>query len=358
MNVVNSISNYGMLIIFTLIVLGICVAGAYFYFVKIKKVNSAEENVNYSNFIRTDVNEFVKFDDIIQGQSGMGMIAIGNNTFIGGIEVNGYNFSAASASDRERTMHNAIAFFNTIESPIQMCQNVQNIDISQNIQDMRERAQELEIKVINVQTDIKIAVENMKRFASNDELFSKEEKRVEKLIHTMSSLEWQLSEAKEMVHYMEYVSDASFNTKKTNQLIFSYTYNPDEDLEELSDEEILLRAEAELKNLADIYGGSLENTGCTWKVITADGFTDLLRRHFHPITSDEVRLDDLLNSSYKSLYVTTDSIEEIAKEKRGEIEFEREMLELEERLRENEEAANRKHAKVVEEVEQIAGAAV
>ncbi len=354
MSILNEINNYAILIAVSLVALVILAGGLYFYFVKIKKVTSAEENVDYKNFIRTDVSEFVKFEDIIECDDGMGILSLGGNVFIGGIEVNGYNFSSASAADREMTMQNAIAFFNTIESSVQMCQNVETIDISQNIHEFRKRAEEIEIKMIDVQTDIKIAISNMERFADNDDMYAHEEARVKRLIHTFNSLDWQLSEAKEMVYYMEAVSDASFNTKRTNQLIFSYYYNPDEDIEELSKEEIIMRAQAQLKNQAEIYGSALENTGCTWKMLSAENFTEILRRHFHPITAEDTRLEELLNSSYRSLYITTNSIEELARERKNELDYERELAEYEAKLQEEARKARRSGERAQMEAEQIA----
>ena len=357
MSMLNTINNYGILIIATVGAMAAVAFALFFYFVKIRKVSADEENVDYSKFVRTDVSEFCKFDNIIRGYNDMGIIALGRNMFIGGIEVSGYNFGSASYEDRERTMHNAIAFFNTIENPVQLCQNVQNIDISQNIREYRERAEEIELRLLEVQSEIRIGAENLQRFVEDDAMYELEEKRVKRLTHTMSSLEWQLEEAKEMIFYMEKVSDASVNTKRTNQLIFSYIYNPDNDIEELSEEEIIVRAEQELRNQAEIYGAGLENTGCSWKVLTADDFVELLRRHFHPITADETRLEDLLNSSYSSLYISTDSLREMAKERKSEIDYEREMQEFEQLLRQKSMEAEAVREATVKELEKKAAVA-
>ena len=68
--------------------------------------------------------------------------------------------------------------------------------------------------------------------------------------------------------------------------------------------------------------------------MTADDLTDLLRRHYHPETGDKQRLDEILNSSYYSLYVTSDSLQELEREKQEEANFRNFMQQLEE---ENEE---------------------
>lgn len=341
MNVISSIQMYAFIVAGTLIALAISGGLMFFYFVKVKKVSASEESIDYDSFYRKDSLEFCKFDDIIKGQGNMGMIHLKGNTYIAGIEVQGYNFGAASADERERTMFNAIAFFNVLRGPIQMSQTVQSIDISQNIKKTTEDAERIEVELINTQQELGGAIENLKIFATNDELFEAENARAKKLTAKIDSLEWQLSEAKELIHYMKYVSDANFNTKRSNQIFFSFEYNPDDELEELTAEEVLLKAEQELRSYAGVLGEALQDTGCTWKILTVDDLTNLLRRHFHPITCDTFRLDELLNSSYNSLYVTTDSIEELERERRGDIEYEQAMREYAESLRKKEEEARK-----------------
>lgn len=351
MNVINDLRLYVFIIAGTIVALAIAGIALWFYFLRVKKVSADEESVDYENFRRKDSRDYCKFEDIVKGTGNMGMIHLGNNTFISGIEVQGYNFNAASADEKERTMFNAIAFFNVLESPIQMCQTVQAIDITKNIKRTHDDAERIEIELLSSQQEISGAIENLKQFVADDELFQAEKKRVDKLKHKIDSLEWQLSEAKELIHYMTRVSDASFNTKRSNQIIFSYTYSADDDLETLSDEEIFLRAEQELSNQAGIYGAALQNTGCTWKQLTVDDIVNLLRRHLHPVTCDSVRLDELLNSSYNSLYVTCESLEELERERRGDIEYENAMREYAEKLRAKEEKAQEVFNKTVEQLE-------
>lgn len=354
MNIISQFQLYMFVILGTIIAIAAAGGGLAFYFLKVRKISAEEEIVNYDNFIRRDSTEYCKFDDIIKCGGNMGMIHMGNNVFVAGIEVQGYNYEAASAAEQQRTMMNAIAFFNGLEDQIQMCQTVQAIDISKNIQKAREDAEKIEIRLLTVQQEIKMAIENMKALVTNNELYSAEEKRIKKLVHTFKSLEWQLAESKELISFMERVSDTSFNTKRSNQIMFSYAYSSDDDLETLSDEEIALKAEHELRTIAGIYGSSLENTGCSWRILSPDGLINLLRRHFHPITCDAVKLDELLNSSYNSLYVTTESFEELERERRGDIEYENSLREYNELLREKEEQARIEREKTVEELEDAA----
>ena len=352
MSVINDLQLYAIIILCTVIAIGIAGGALVFYFLKVKKVSAEEEIINYENFIRTDAREYCKFDDIFSGKSGMGMIHLGNNTYVSGIEVQGYNFAAASADEKQRTMMNAIAFFNVLEQPIQMCQTVKAIDISKNIEEVREDAEQIEIRLLTVQEELNVALENLKMFLDDDDYYTAEEKRVKKLCSTISSLKWQLEESKELMTFMERVSNTNFNTMRSNQIIFSYTYSPDDDIEVLSDDEVVIKAENELRNQAGIYGSALETCGCTWKILKADDLVNLIRRHLHPVTCDEVPLDKLLNSTYNSLYVTTDSFEELERERRGDLEYEETMREYAEQLAEKEKLAKQKFEQTVEEMEE------
>lgn len=330
MSLVATLTNYMGVILGTLIGLVVIIVAIVFYLLKIKKIATEEEHVDYSHFERRDATEYSKFDDIVSSggerdNNAMGMITIGQNTFIGGIEVSGFNYHAASAEERERTMINTISFFNIIDCPIQMHQTSKEINISHNIEAEKECAKRLERELIVLGNEYKITADALEEAAEEPEVFNSIETRLKSMLHTIRSKQWQLREAKEMVHYMETVSDAKVNMKKVNQIMYSYSYNSSEDIEELTEAEIKLKAQKELLAKAQIFGGALENCGCTWKPLSADDLTDLLRRHYHPVTADDQRLDELLNSSYTALYVTSDALEQLERERRGDLEYERKL---------------------------------
>ena len=333
MKLVSILTDYMSLLLGTLVVLVIVVVAIIFYLLRIKKIATEEEHIDYSRFVRKDATEYAKFEDIISSGSGAdrntpGMITVGGNTFIGGIEVSGYNYHSASADERERTMINTIAFFNIVDGPIQMRQTVRAIDIARNIEEEKDCARRIERELIVLENEYKSAAKALEENVENDDVYTSIETRLKQLMHSIRSKQWQLREAKEMVFYMEAVSDASVNMRKINQIMFTYIYNPDEDIESLSETEIKLKAEKELITKGQIYGGALENCGCSWRHLTADDLTDLLRRHYHPETADDMRLDELLNSSYTALYVTSDSLADLERERRGDLEYEKRMAEL------------------------------
>ncbi len=353
---VNTITN---LILVSLFFLAVIVGGIAYYFIKVRKVATTEEHIDYSTFRRIDATEYCKFKDIISTDeddvSAMGMIDMGNHVYVAGIDVQGYNYYAASAADRERTMINAIALFNIVETPIQLRQTVQAIDITRNIEKEKEFAKDIEKRLIMLQDEYRILADSLEENIDNVDIYESIEKRLKKLGRSILSFKWQLSESKEMIHYMGKVSgegngNESRNMKKVNQILFSYTYKEHEDIEALSEEQICLKAERELKSLAQIYGSALENCGCSWHELTADDLIDLMRRHYHPETSDNMRLDELLNSSYSALYVDTKSLEELERQRRSDEEYEEEMRRFAEEQRQALEAAKLKEEAIKAEM--------
>ena len=67
--------------------------------------------------------------------------------------------------------------------------------------------------------------------------------------------------------------------------------------------------------------------GYTAKRLSAEDITLLMYKQMHPLSSDEIRMEDIFNSSYNSLFITSDSLLDLEKKRLGEEEFERKMEE-------------------------------
>ena len=207
-------------ILFTLIMVASIVAVATFYFLKIKKVAAVEEKVNYDSFRREDATEYAKFSDIISSgeehdKSAMGMISVGNNVFVGGIEVSGYNYHSASAEEKQRTMINTIGFFNTVESPIQMRQTVQAIDITQNIEQEKKLAKELAKELVLIEQDMKACVEKLEATIEDDRAYYALMDKYDQMSKKHGSKQWMLKEAESMIEYMQAVKSLNEIVKAT-----------------------------------------------------------------------------------------------------------------------------------------------
>lgn len=336
MNLVAKANDYAnSLIIASVIVIAVAGFIAY-YFVKVKKIASKEEHINYETFRRKDAIEYIKFDDIVsigaaEDKSSMGVMALGGNIFVGGVDVVGYNYRSASADERKSTMVNSIAFMNIIEDQIQMRQTCKAIDIEYNISIQEEKIKDLNRELLELSSDYQATVELAEDYLDEPDAYEAIAKRLKVLQKTITSKRWQYEEAQEVLVYMRQVSSASNNTKRINQIMFSYEYNPNDYMEELSDVEIRVKAIQELSIRAEAYSAALENCGCSCRPLTVYELTELNRRHYHPRTADKIRISDLLNSSYSALYVTSDSLYDLEKERLGDEAFAKEMAAFEEK---------------------------
>lgn len=316
-------------------VLVIAIAGILaYYFVKVKKIASKEEHINYESFRRKDAIEYIKFEDIISigapdDKNSMGVMALGGNAFVGGIEVVGYNYRSASADERKSTMTNSIAFMNIIEDQIQMRQTCKAIDIEYNINIQEEKIKDLNRVLLELDADYQATVELAESHMDDPEIYGSIAGRLKALQKTITSKRWQYEEAQEVLLYMRQVSSASNNTKRINQIMFSYEYNSNDYMEELSGSEIRIKAIQELSIRAEAYSAALENCGCSCRPLSVGDLTELNRRHCHPRTADKVKVTDLLNSSYSALYVTSDSLYDLERERIGDEVFAQKMMAFE-----------------------------
>lgn len=319
---VNTIFNVS---IFTLLLF----AGILFYLLKVRKVVAKTEKVDYSSFNRADTLEYVKIKNVISededDMGSAGVIDLGNNTFVAGISVNGYNYSSASAAEKERTMINAIGFANRIIEPIQMRQTVKAIDLSHNIEvyeEVRKRAAKEHMALMDEYNDTVKAADD---FIDEPEMYTVYEERIMDVKRRILAKEHEVKEAEAVIRYMNAMTESkkgdTVNAQKINQIIFSYTFNPADYTEELTQEEIYLKAIENLSTQAASYGEGLLNCGYTYKRISARDFIDLMRKHMQPYSANEIKIEDLFNSSMSSLFISSTSLVDLEIERRGEEEY-------------------------------------
>lgn len=342
---VNQIAN--MIISATVFVVIILAVLAYYLFKK-KKIASAEENLHYDSFDRMSSMEYVKFDDIVsdsskKGMDGAGMLVIDRYTFVSCLEIVGYNYEHASAEEKQRTMVNAIAFVNIIEQPIQMRQTVEAVDVKFNIEEFQAARAELarqRVELVNSYNDLLFQ-------ADNPELDMEVKESIlgtlEQLDVKITSIEWKIQEADEVIRYEESIQKQSTNTDRINQILISYVYNPDEYTETLSDEEIKQKAMHQLKTKMSIYSNALANCGCSCKPVTADELVALFRRHMHPNTADSVNVSERIDIELNQLFVSSDSLYELERERVGDRMFSEMISEMD---REYEEAVETAAAEI------------
>lgn len=325
-----NLNSFINILIAAMVVAILIVGGAAFYFIKIKKVMAKEEKVDHSRFERRNAKDYVNFDNIISCRTGVsgdefGVVVMPGYVFLAGLDIRGYNFSSASADERHRTMVNSVALFNTIEKPVQFRQTVKAIDISYNVNRQKEICKKMELRILDIREEYKETCQLAEQYVDNPMLYASVEQKLRALQREMKSLEWQQKECYAVLDYLDSLEKSTGKSAKINQMIFSYVYNPSDFTTELTEEEIYLKASSELANMAGIYGSALDNCGCRTRLLTGKEMLDLMRRHCHPATSDDVRIEDMFNSSYMGLFISSDSLISLERERIGESRFKKQM---------------------------------
>lgn len=338
MNLLETVSYYLNLIMAISVVIFGLIAGLLFYLLKVKKISAKTEIINYDSFSRKDASEYAKFENIVSEDpdslKSAGMIAMGKNRFVGGISVTGYNYATASIGERERTMINAISFFNVVEHPIQMRQNVTAIDLSYNIDIFKEELVRFSKEGLDLQEEYKDTLRESEDYIDSEEKYPIYAKKLDELQRALETKKHEIAEAQAVIRYMETMSNGkNSDPQKNNQIMFSYVFNPDDYTDELSDEEIYARALRELDTRGRGYAEALGRCGCSCKRLSAAELVLLMKKFCSPL-SEDVRIEDLLNSSYDALFITSDSLMEFEKERLGEEEFNRMMEEYHQRQKE------------------------
>lgn len=323
-------------------IMAIVLVGAIvFYLLKVKKVMAKEEKINYDRFERSSAQEFVKFDNIIDikngyGDSTFGVMVINEHTFLGMMEIKGYNYYSASTEDKISTNVNMVAFFQTVEKPIQLRQTAKAIDISYNVAKQREVCERLELRSIELDAEYQNSLVLSEQYYNNSPIYLEIAERLEFLRKEIVTNRWLFEEAKEVLTYMEGFS-ANGKSSKINHLIFSYTFDPNDYIEEMTEEEIYIKSSQELANLASNYSHGLGNCGCTCRLLTGKEMMDLTRRHFHPSTGDSVRVEDLFDSSYNNLFITSDTLLKLMRKNMGEKAYKEKLASMKKEAAENKE---------------------
>jgi len=355
----DAITSYIEMLIVSLIISIAIIGGILVYFVKFKKILAKEEKINYDNFQRKNATEYAKFDNIVKVSKGFsdgefGIVVLPNHTFLAGMDIKGYNFGSASADERQRTMINSVSLFNTIDKPVVFRQSVKAIDISYNIKKHAELTKQLELRLYGLSEDYKDGVALYESYAGEPELQQSVASHLDAMQKEISSVKWQISEAHEVYKYLNDLERSTGKTSRINHMIFSYVFDASQYSVELKEEEIYMKAFQELSTKAGIYASVLENCGCKTRVLTDREMHDLIRRHNHPLTCDEIPIEKLYNSSYNALFVRSDDVLNLTSDKRKEARYQKEMMDYYKRRQQATKEAKERIANYTKKLEQAA----
>ena len=340
MGLIEQISYYvNMVGIVALVTLSVAV-GVLYYLIKVKKVTARIENIDTTHFRREDSISYVPIKDIVSKDGSLdseGMIVIDNYNFVAGISVGGFDYPAASSAERIDAQVNAVQFFNVVEKPTSFRQSVKSIDIGHNIETYIDIEKDLARQLLDMEAEYAETFAASEQFLDEPDMYRPYAVKMDELMRSIRAKRHMLSEVNVLLEYMNKMSGdegkkESAVGQKSSQIMFSYTFNPDEYSTKLTRDEIYLKALEQLHETAMAYSQAL--AGCHFKPkrLTARELIGVIRKHTSPVTGESMSIDSLLDSSYTALFVSSDSLIDEYKRKIGEEVYERKVTEYNEQL--------------------------
>lgn len=340
MGMINQIIHYVNVVGTSLIIAGLIGCAVVFYFLKVKKIAAREEHVDTTGFSKRDAASYVPIKDVLykDGLDSEGIIAVTDTLFVGGISVRGFDYPSASRQEKVDAQVNSQAFFNVVEDAVTFRQSVKGTDLSAVTEEYERVIKDLARQLMELDAEYRSTLAAAEGATAEDpSLLSAYEERLGQLQGQITAKNHQIDECRALVGYMNAMTkDSGRQTdgggQKQSQIIFSYEFDPSQYSQELTKEQIYLKAQEALAAKARTYADALAFCHFRATRLTCRELILLIKKHNCPISGEDSRLEDLLNSSYSSLFVSSDSLVEAQKELIGEKEYEERLARYEEEL--------------------------
>lgn len=302
-NLVDGIQTIAVVLGLILLVL----AGIGFYFYKHRRGVVTEKNIENSDFNRKDSATYIKFDDVTDDM----IVADGGTRFIGAIKCQGFSYAEAEVEEKLQTIRGYVSFLNVLDnSPIQFRQSSRDVNLDSMIKDYQKQITEMESRRFLLNLDY----EELKSESENPELTPEDYdvyyEKLKLMQKELLSLGYQIGQLSAQVEYMNSISGDNAEAERDEIYVFDWEYHPiDFSSQELDKQEIYQRAETQLKNKASAYIGALRNCGVYAKRMRGVELLEEMKRYTHPVSAAKVTSEDILQSSFDSICVTSHSLQ-------------------------------------------------
>ena len=287
-------------------------AGLGIYMFKLRKRPAAEKDCDYSSFNRKDVTAYIRIDDVTEDM----LVSDGGKRFIAAIKCQGFSFADAEVEEKLQTIRGYITFFNVLDNdPIQFRQSARDVNLDDLIQDYQEQMAKMEEHRFSLNldyTDVKAESENPELSAEDYSIYYD---RLKQMQRELVSLGYQMEQLNAQVQYMQAISGENAEAKREEIYIFDWQYNAvDFSSQKLEDQEVYQRADAQLKAKANAYITALRNCGVHAKRMSGVELLEEIRRYTHPVSASKGTVEDIVQTAYDSLCVTSDSLRSLEEE--------------------------------------------
>lgn len=280
-----------------------------FYFMKIHKSRVQEKHLDYSQFKRLDSLEYVKFDDVGEFM----VIADGKKRFIGAIACSGCEFRDAEDEERLQIIRGYLSFINVLDNQnIQFWQMARDVNLDKMVADYKNQLTSLQEKQYLMSLDYEELKKDSEQIPEEDvEQYDLYYQKLRQMQREIMSLGYRVDQLNIQVQYLESVSGEKADPHLDQLYIYDWTYNAIDFTQELTESEIYAKAEKQLQNKAAAYISSLRNAGVKARMLTGVEILEQMRRYTHPVSAAKYRADEILQSAYDSIAVTSNSLREM-----------------------------------------------
>lgn len=280
-----------------------------FYFFRVHKSRIKEKMVDYSTFKRLDALEYVKFDDV----SEMMVVADGGKRFIGGILCGGCEFRDAEDEEQLQVIRGYLSFINVLDNQcVQFWQMARDVNLDKMVQDYREQAKKVqEQRYLMVLDYEELKRESEQVPETEGEKYEQYYQRLWQMQREITSIGYQAQQLLVQVQYLESISGEKADPHLDQMYLFDWTYNSFDFTQELTPSEIYAKAERQLQNKASAYISALRNAGVKSRALSGVEILEQMRRYTHPVSAAKYRVEDILQSAYDSIAVTSSSLREM-----------------------------------------------
>lgn len=279
-----------------------------FYFMKIHKNRVQEKHLDYSQFKRLDSLEYVKFDDVGEFM----VVADGKKRFIGAIACSGCEFRDAEDEERLQIIRGYLSFINVLDNQnIQFWQMARDVNLDKMVADYKEQLKSLQERQYLMTLDYEELKKESEQIPEEEEQYDLYYRKLRQMQREIMSLGYRVDQLNIQIQYLESVSGEKADPHLDQLYIYDWTYNALDFTQELTESEIYAKAEKQLQNKAAAYISSLRNAGVKARMLTGVEILEQMRRYTHPVSAAKYRADEILQSAYDSIAVTSDSLREM-----------------------------------------------
>lgn len=298
-------------IVLVIVIILMIITGIWLYYTfKIKKRKRLEDRViDYDSFEKRDATEYLRFDDIKNN-----MIITDNlKRFVGIINAKGYDYFQARPNEQNRTEAGYGSFINMITAPMEYRQYTRAIDLDNLKARYKNAYDRVEEELYNTSEDFNDRRATYYDLREKGQLTEKIEwellTQCEQLASRVNVLEWKRVHLADNIEYAEIMSKGT-EPEKVQSYIFDWEYDPFHSVEDLTDSEILKKAEKELSRKADAFIHALSNAGVRASRVRTNDLIYMVRRHFHPVTANIFTGKDIENSNFYEEITSSPAIRE------------------------------------------------